>query len=452
MAGCFSLLNGLKINVDVNDAEMGYVEGVSKSYRKNYFAKITAVPRKGYVFSHWSGDVPEEKQNYNPLEIEVTANLRIVANFTSGDGVIDGSNLSLTEIYKDYFPIGGAVAVASWASKKTLDTHQDLIKKHLSSLTAENAMKPDYLQPREGVFNFREADRMVDFAKANGMKVRGHTLVWHGQTPEWFFRTEDGILVYEDVFEGGKRVDRNFKEELITNEFRELVQQRMENHIEEVMTHFGDDIYAWDVVNEAVSDDWTVTHRHDSPWYRIFGDDFMKIAFEKAHEVNPNAKLFYNDYNAEMVYKRSRIRDMLKSLIDDGVPIHGMGIQAHWGVNGPDISEIEDALKMYAELGIEIHITEMDVSIKDLRKEQLPNWQELQAERYSDIFRLFKKYSHVITNVTLWGIADDATWLGEDAKPFLFDENQNPKPSFWAVVDPDKPWYENMAEYTKIVD
>jgi len=331
---------------------------------------------------------------------------------------------SLREIYQDYFEIGAAVSIAGWSSK-TIDTHQDLIKKHFSSLTAENEMKPDALQPRQGQFNFSDGDKMVDFALSNGMKVRGHTLVWHAQTPDWFFRDKDG-----------NRIDQKT---VITEEDRQLVIERLENHIETVMKHYAGKVYAWDVVNEAISDDWQYILRQDSPWFRILGEDFIEIAFRKAHEVDPDAKLFYNDYNAVMVYKRGRMAQMLKGLLDKGVPVHGVGIQGHWGVNGPAIDEIEDALKMYADLGLEIHITELDIGMdgKSLAE---------QAERYREVFALFKKYSHAITSVTLWGISDAATWRPDD-NPLLFDKNQEPKPAFWAIVDTDKSWEQNRAYY-----
>ena len=347
------------------------------------------------------------------------------------DDIIDNGNmdnndlLSLREIYKDHFLIGGAVSIAGWSSR-SLDSHRDLITQHLSSLTAENEMKPVALQPREGVFNFSDADRLIAFAKEHDMSVRGHTLVWHAQTPDWFFTDLDG-----------NRID---EKDVITEEDRQLVIDRMEAHIEGVMNHFGDSVYAWDVVNEAISDDGKYILRQDSPWYKILGDEFIEIAFRKAHEVNPNARLFYNDYNAEMVYKRGRTIEMLADLINKGVPIHGIGIQGHWGVNGPAIDEIEDALKMYANLGLEIEITELDIGMdgKSL---------EAQAKRYREIFQLLKKYSHVITNVTIWGVADDASWRGDD-NPLLFDKNHEPKPAFWAIVDTDKPWYVNEELYT----
>lgn len=359
---------------------------------------------------------------------------------TSSIALADNSELpSLREIYKDHFHIGTAVSVASWAPK-ALQIHGDLIGQQYSSLTAENAMKPDYTHPREGVFNFRESNNMIRYAEDHDMVVRGHTLVWHAQTADWFFRTEDGILVYEDVYEGGERVGRNFKDELITDEFRELVQARLENHIESILEYYkGSVVYAWDVVNEAVTDDSNRIHRLDSPWYRILGDDFLKIAFRKAHEVDPNVKLFYNDYNADAPYKIGRIITLLEDMINDGVHIDGMGMQSHWGVNGPSISEIENAFKRYAELGLEIEITELDIGLDGGTEEQ-------QAERYREVFQLFKKYDHVITNVTLWGPSDDLSWRGDD-DPLLFNRNHEPKPAFWAIVDTDKPWYVNKAEH-----
>ncbi len=337
---------------------------------------------------------------------------------------------SLRDIYADYFDVGVAVSLAGW-SPQTFANHQDLIEWHFNSLTAENEMKPDALQPREGAFSFSTADKMVDYAVDNNLKVRGHTLVWHNQTPAWFFRDEAGDLIHEKP------------KEAITEADRELVKRRLEEHIEQVMTHYAGKVYAWDVVNEAVSDDYTTTHRPDSPWYIILGEDFMRIAFTKAHEVDPEAKLFYNDYNPEMYYKRGRTIDMLKSLLDEGVPIHGIGIQGHWSANGLNVSEseIEESIRMYAELGLEIHITELDVGRKGATEAQ-------QAEAYRQLFRMFKRNSDVITSVTFWGTTDDVSWR-RDENPLLFDAKKQPKPAFWAIVDTEKPWQQNRDEYLR---
>lgn len=307
---------------------------------------------------------------------------------------------SLREIYQDDFEIGVAVASASWSSK-TLQNHAGLIKHHFSSLTAENEMKPDALQGHEGRFTYNDADQIVDFAVANDMKVRGHTLVWHAQTPDWFFIDEEGTPL-TDVLE-----DKNLpaKKDPVTEEDRQLVIDRLENHIEEVMTYYGDKVYAWDLVNEAVTDDWRATHRDDSPWYDILGDEFMEIAFRKAHEVNPNAKLFYNDYNA--------IRDLKR------------------------------AIEEYTALGIkEIHITELDVGLNGKTEDQ-------QAKYYAELFKFFKEHSDVITSVTLWGVTDDSSWRSGE-NPLLFNAQGEPKPAFWAIVDTDKSWKENREEHIRV--
>lgn len=328
---------------------------------------------------------------------------------------------SLKEIYKDYFEIGAAVNLS------TINTHRNLIDKHFSSLTAENEMKPEGLQRTEGRFSFQIADRIVNLAVDQGMKMRGHTLVWHAQTPSWFFQDKNG-----------NRIDQK---SVITEEDRQLVRERLETHIENVMQYYAGRVYAWDVVNEAVSDDGRYILRQDSPWFKILGEEFLEIAFRKAHEVDPNAKLFYNDYNIERPYKLDRTVQLLKSLLDKGVPIHGVGIQGHWSV-GDSLAEVEQAIKKYAELGLEIHITELDIGTRDTSAQGLAR----QAEYYRQAFTLFKKYSDVITSVTLWGISDAATWRPND-NPLLFDKKMEPKPAFWAIVDTDKSWEENKAYY-----
>ena len=355
----------------------------------------------------------------------ISVGLVLLVLMAVGAGSGQASELpSLKEIYKDYFDLGAAVSMAGW-SDKTLDKHRDLLAHHFNSLTAGNEMKPDALQPWAGTFRFDDADRMIAFAQEQGMKVRGHTLVWHSQTPQWFFRDGNNQLIYE--------------KETISEEDRQAVIQRLERHIEVVLEHFGDNVYAWDVVNEAVSDGAGTIFRMDSPWYRILGEDYIKIAFRKAHEVNPQAKLFYNDYNIDAPYKRGRTLELLKQLLAEGVPIHGVGIQGHWSVNDTRISDIEQSIRMYAELGLEIQITEMDVGMEGFTEEE-------QAERYRELFQLFKKYSDVITSVTLWGTTDDTSWR-RDESPLLFDANQEPKPAYWALVDTEKPWYVNRAEH-----
>lgn len=325
---------------------------------------------------------------------------------------------SLYEVYSDYFPIGTAI------NGRTMNTHRDLIVKHFNSITAENEMKFDALQPNQGIFNFYMADQMVNFAMENNMKIRGHVLVWHSQTPGWVFRM------------AGEPVSK------------ELLLERMRNHIEKVVGRYKGKIYAWDVVNEAISDGAGI-HREDSPWFEIIGKEYIAEAFRAAHAADPDAKLFYNDYNATEPAKMYKIYNLLKELLEEGVPIHGVGIQGHWSIEHPDMLQIMRAIEKYASLGLEIHITELDLSVfawDDHRKlsEPTPEMLEKQATRYKNLFNLFKRYQGQITSVTLWGVADDSTWKdnhpvqGRKDWPLLFDVNHQPKEAFWAVIEASK--------------
>lgn len=324
---------------------------------------------------------------------------------------------SLYKKYENYFDIGAAV------NARTVETQKDLLIKHVNSLTAENEMKPENLQPKEGTFTFEVADKIVRFAKENNMKMRGHTLVWHNQMPEWFFTTKSGGTVS--------------KEQLL---------ERMKTHIQTVVTHYKDDVYCWDVVNEAIEDKENYLLRK-SKWLDIIGEEFIEKAFEFAHEADPDASLFYNDYNESHPEKREKIYTLVKTLLDKGVPIHGIGLQGHWNLEDPHLDDIRRAIEKYASLGLQLQLTELDISmfrfedhrtdIKEPKKEML----EKQADRYEKIFTLLREYKDVITCVTFWGIADDYTWLdnfpvvGRKNWPFLFDENHEPKEAFWKVID-----------------
>jgi endo-1,4-beta-xylanase len=323
----------------------------------------------------------------------------------------------LHEAFKQRFRIGAAV------NPKTLATHADLLKHHFNSVTAENEMKFESLQPVEGQFTFEAADQLIDFATVNGMGVRGHTLVWHNQTPKWVFENADGAQVSSVT-----------------------LLSRMKAHIETVVSRYKGRIYAWDVVNEAISDKDGEFLR-PSKWLEIAGEDFIAKAFEYAHEADSNALLFYNDYNESVPEKREKIYSRVRSLMEKGVPIHGVGLQAHWNLENPSIDEIRAAIERYARLGLALHITELDVSVfhfNDRRTDLTEPTEEMlarQAERYRQMFRLFNEYSEHIVSVTFWGASDDYTWLdhfpvrGRKNWPFLFDEKQNPKQSFWNVIE-----------------
>lgn len=323
---------------------------------------------------------------------------------------------SLYEKYKDHFFIGAAV------NQDTIDSQQELLKKHFNSITAENEMKFENLQPEEEKFTFAVADKLVSFAKENQKLVRGHTLVWHNQTPDWIFTNKNGSLAD-----------------------RKTVLERMNSHISTVVKRYKDSIYCWDVVNEVIADEGQNLLR-ESKWLEAIGEDFIDRAFEFAHQADPDALLFYNDYNESHPQKREKIYTLVKGLVDSDVPIHGVGLQAHWNLSGPSYDNIRQAIEKYATLGLQIQLTEMDVSVFDFddrRKdltEPTEDMKAIQAERYEGFFNIFREYSDVITGVTFWGAADDYTWLndfpvkGRKNWPFVFDEKHQPKPSFWKII------------------
>lgn len=323
---------------------------------------------------------------------------------------------SLHEVYKDHFLIGAAV------TPRTIVSQGDLLKKHYNSITAENEMKFISVQPVEGQFTFDDADTLINFAEENGMKMRGHTLVWHNQTPNWVFKNEDGSPAS-----------------------REKILARMEEHINTVVGRYKGRIYCWDVVNEVIEDK-TDLYLRKSKWLDQVGEDFIAKAFEFAHKADEDALLFYNDYNESNPVKREKIHRLVKSLLDQGVPIHGVGLQAHWSIHGPSLDDIRAAIELYASLGLQLHVTEMDISVfnHDDRRTDLTEptaeMLELQHQRYEQVFSLFREYKDVLTNITFWGAADNYTWLdnfpvrGRKNWPFLFDTNQQPKESFYKIT------------------
>ncbi len=343
----------------------------------------------------------------------------------------------LKDFYIDYFPVGVAVSPRSLQGE-----NGEFIKKHFNSLTAENVMKPALIQPEEGRFEWEEADRIIEFAQENGMKVRGHTLCWHNQTGEWMFVDSLG-----------------------NQASRELVLARLEEHIKQVVTRYKGKIYAWDVVNEAIDnlDPANVGYRQ-TLYYKICGDEFISKAFQWAHEADPDAVLFYNEYNTENPAKREKTYEMLKKMLDQGVPIHGVGIQAHWNIGGPrHVGQLaqpgegdfeipgssEDAIResigKFSSLGLQVQITELDVSIYTSRSDTLntgftPEREQRQIDFYKMAFDVFRDKKDVLTGVTFWNLSDRGSWLDRRTPvrgkhyPLLFDETMKPKKAFWEVV------------------
>jgi len=355
------------------------------------------------------------------------------------DATCGGMNTSATTLKDKYagcFPIGAAVDAQSYT------THGPILKDHFNSITPENDMKFDALEPSENSFSYTNADKIVDFARSNNMKVRGHTLVWYSQNPSWLFSNGSGGTVSKDT-----------------------LLARMKNHIKKVMQHYQGKLYAWDVVNEAMMDDGsyrdgTLADDKKSRWYEIIGPSYIAEAFRAAHEADPNAKLFYNDFYDYIPAKQQGIYNMLKGLLADGVPVHGVGMQCHFNIEPSQktdnqayyqsVENMEKAIQLYSSLGLEVQVTEMDVSlyIPGVTYDQSTFYtaatftealQTQQANRYQAFFELFRRHRDVITGVTLWGIADDNTWLSEFSSgrkdfPLLFDTNHKPKKAFDAVM------------------
>ncbi len=327
----------------------------------------------------------------------------------------------LKDYYKDYFTVGVAVTPRSLQTEEAA-----LVKQHFNSITAENAMKMGPIHPRETEYFWRDADSIVAFAKRHKIKVRGHTLVWHAQTPNWLFKDTKGDTVSKEV-----------------------LLQRLKEHITTVVKRYKGSIYAWDVVNEAI-DDNNEKYLRNTAFVRIIGEEFIAKAFQWAHEADPKAVLFYNDYNTEIPGKRDRIYRLVKGLKDAGVPIHGVGLQGHWSVNNPSREELEKSISMFSSLGLQVQVTELDVSVyagrqggqlmqgrRDTTATFTPEMEQQQLEKYKMIFDVFRQHKKHLTGITFWNISDRYTWLdmrGRKNYPLLFDTKLQPKKAYWEVV------------------
>jgi len=328
-------------------------------------------------------------------------------------GEVD-STKGLKDFYEEYFDIGVAVGPYNLEGEQT-----ELIKKHFNSLTAENVMKPGPIHPEENRYAWENADRIVDFAQANGMKIRGHTLCWHAQTGDWMFKDAQGNQVTKEV-----------------------ALARLKDHITRVVSRYKGKIYAWDVLNEAVEDRDSTKIYRESMWYKICGEEYIWKVFQWAHEADPDAILVYNDFNTTNPSKRDRIYTMLKKLLDVGVPVHAVGLQGHWNINDPSEQNLRDAIDKFSSLGLKIQITELDVSIYTSRADTVgigftPEREQKQIDFYKIAFDVFREKKDVITSVTFWNISDRHSWRDRrnmKCYPLLFDENLQPKKVYWEVV------------------
>lgn len=320
----------------------------------------------------------------------------------------------LKDAYKEYFSIGVGVNMRNVTTLEQMD----LIKRNFNSVTAENDMKPASIQPREGVFRWENADKIANFCRENGIKMRGHCLCWHNQFPDWMFLDKKGKEVSKEVF-----------------------YERLRTHIHAVVNRYKDVVYAWDVVNEAIADggagmkDPYRQTRH----YKLCGDEFIAKAFEFAREADPNTLLFYNDYNATDHAKRDRIFNMVKKMKEAGIPIDGIGMQGHYNIYGPSAEDIDAAITKYSTIVKHIHFTEVDIRANNERGGQLqfnrgeeratlPQYiATMQEAQYANLFKVIRKHRDVVGNVTFWNLSDRDSWLGENNFPLPFDRNYRPK-------------------------
>ena len=331
----------------------------------------------------------------------------------------------LKDAYRDYFTIGVAVNQRNVTNSEQMD----LIKKEFNSITAENDMKPGEIHPQEGVWNWEKADKIANFCRENGIKLRGHCLCWHSQFADWMFTDKKGKPVKKEVF-----------------------YERLREHIHAVVSRYKDIVYAWDVVNEAMADDgrsWP--GREQSPYrqsrhFQLCGDEFIAKAFQFAREADPNALLFYNDYSCVDPGKRERIYNMVKKMKDAGVPIDGIGMQGHYNIYFPDEDQLDLTITKFKEIVKHIHITELDLRMNNESGGQLmfsrgeakpmPGYMNtLQTDQYARLFKVFRKHSDVIDNVTFWNLGDRDSWLGVNNHPLPFDENYKPKSCYRAIRD-----------------
>ena len=333
---------------------------------------------------------------------------------------------SLKDAVGDKFLIGVALNVNQSSGVDTSSIK--LVKQHFNSIVAENCMKCEVIHPEEDRYDFTLADQFVSFGEKNGMAVIGHCLIWHSQLAPWFCVDEKG-----------------------NNVTPEVLKQRMKDHITTIVTRYKGRIKGWDVVNEAILEDGSY---RKSKFYEILGEEFIPLAFQYAHEADPDAELYYNDYAMNMPGKREGVVKLVSSLKEKGIRIDAVGMQGHMGMDYPDINEFEQSIVAFAGTGVKVMVTEWDMSALPTVKqsanisdtvayqkmlnpypETLPDSvSKAWNNRMKQFFGLFEKHADVISRVTAWGVSDSDSWKndfpvkGRHDYPLLFDRNYQPKP------------------------
>jgi len=297
-------------------------------------------------------------------------------------------------------------------------------------------MKWARIHPELNEYDFEAADRFVEFGEENDMFMVGHTLVWHSQIPDWVFEDQDGNPIS-----------------------RQALLDRMRDHIHAVVGRYKGQVHAWDVVNEALNEDGTF---RESRWFEIIGEEYLLKAFEYAHEADPDAELYYNDYSLENPDKRAGAVRLIQYLQENDAPVTGIGTQGHFHLSSPTLEEVENTIVVFGELGIDVMVTELDIDVLpsamdyqgadvnievELQEELNPYPDGLPesvdyelAERYADLFEIFLRNKDLISRVTFWGVTDGDSWKnnwpvrGRTNYPLLFDRTGEPKQAFHAII------------------
>lgn len=345
---------------------------------------------------------------------------------------------TLKGAYQGIFHIGAAVNQQQFEERDSRGN--PIIAAQFDTISPENALKWQSVHPRPDAYDFAAADRYVAFGEKRKMFIIGHCLVWHSQTPRWVFQNEQGEPLS-----------------------REALLDRMRDHIRTVVGRYKGRIAGWDVVNEALNEDGTM---RQSPWYKIIGDDFLLKAFQFAHEADPQAELYYNDYSLENEAKRKGAVELIRKLKAAGASVTAVGLQDHNHMDVPAAKQEAETIEAFAALGVKVNITELDVDVLPRTTRQntadisataagnaqsnpytagLPeDTQQALAKRYAELFRIFVQHREAIGRVTFWGVTDGDSWLnnyptrGRTNHPLLFDREGKPKPAFDAVLQQAK--------------
>lgn len=329
---------------------------------------------------------------------------------------------ALKDIYADQFDIGTCVGIRAAGNAD----YMAFVESQFNIITAENELKPDFvldigmsmvraLEDETAVtVRFNAAKPILDYAQAHGLKVHGHVLVWHNQTPDVFFR--EGYRSFAPLVS------------------REVMLARLENYIAQIMQYMDENypgvIVSWDVVNEAVDD--ATGELRDSLWLQVVGEDYLARAFEYARRYAPEGTLlYYNDYNTALLKKQNGIVKLLESLMAEG-NLDGYGFQMHHDISAPTLREISASMDRIALLGLKLRVSEWDITVPGNDADNFAR----QAKRYAEIMKLLLAYADQIEAVQFWGVTDKLSWRAS-RYPLLFNADRSPKPAFWAVADPD---------------